>query len=386
MIFNGLGEPTYSNDSSPKGRFDQFAVGLSRGHNVSSVDSMNVRGPMKHRPQGDSTFWRTFAKSFMTRGKNIIEIGKNTVRMEAASVAALEDLLDQQFEKAVGLILACKGRIVISGIGKSAIIAQKIVATLNSTGTPAIFLHAADAIHGDLGMVQEHDIVMIVSKSGESPEIKMLLSFIKNFGNPLIGMVGNLQSVLARQSNIVLNTSVKEEACGNNLAPTNSTTVQMVMGDALAVTLMEMRGFDSEDFARFHPGGTLGKKLYLRVQDLYIHNEQPKVSAETALKEVIIEITSKRLGATAVTGDDGTLLGIITDGDLRRMLEKRGLPEGMKAKDIMTPSPRTVEAEALAIEALDLMRNHDITRLVVTNGRQYLGFIDLNNLIREGII
>jgi arabinose-5-phosphate isomerase len=322
----------------------------------------------------------------MTRPKNIIEIGKNTIRMEAASVAALEHLLDEQFESTVRLILACKGRIVISGIGKSAIIAQKIVATFNSTGTPAIFLHAADAIHGDLGMVQENDIVMIVSKSGESPEVKMLLSFIKSFGNPLIGMVGNLQSVLARQSNIVLNTSVKEEACGNNLAPTNSTTVQMVMGDALAVTLMEMRGFDSEDFARFHPGGTLGKKLYLRVQDLYIHNAQPKVSIETALKEVIIEITSNRLGATAVTDDQGALLGIITDGDLRRMLEQRGMPEGMTAKDIMTTGPKTVEADALAIEALDLMRNHDITRLVVTSGRQYLGFIDLNNLIREGII
>lgn len=306
--------------------------------------------------------------------------------MEAAAVAALEELLDSQFEKAVELIFACKGRLVVSGIGKSAIIAQKIVATFNSTGTPAIFLHAADAIHGDLGMVQEQDVVLIISKSGESPEVKMLLSFIRSFGNPLIGMVGNLQSVLARQSDLVLNTTVSQEACVNNLAPTSSTTTQMVMGDALAITLMEMRGFGSEDFARFHPGGTLGKKLYLRVQDLYIHNESPCVDVDTALREVIIEITSKRLGAAAVTDDEGGLLGIITDGDLRRMLEKNGMTEGVKAKDIMTIHPKTVEAEALAVEALDLMRTHDITRLVVTSGRQYLGFIDLNNLIREGII
>jgi arabinose-5-phosphate isomerase len=322
----------------------------------------------------------------MSPGKNIIEIGKNTIRKEAASVAALEDLLDDQFEKAAELIFASKGRVVVSGIGKSAIVAQKIVATLNSTGTPAVFLHAADAIHGDLGMIQEQDVVMLLSKSGESPEIKMLLSFIRGFGNPLIGVVGNLQSVLARQSDIVLNTSVSEEACLNNLAPTSSTTVQMVMGDALAIALMEMRGFGSEDFARFHPGGTLGKKLYLRVQDLYIHNEKPQVDSKTALREVIIEITSKRLGATAVTDEAGKLQGIITDGDLRRMLEKSGMTAGMTAADIMTTSPKTIEAEAFAVEALDLMRVNDITRLVVTNGLQYLGFIDLNNLIREGII
>jgi arabinose-5-phosphate isomerase len=322
----------------------------------------------------------------MSPGKNIIEIGKNTIRKEAASVAALEDLLDDQFEKAAELIFASKGRVVVSGIGKSAIVAQKIVATFNSTGTPAVFLHAADAIHGDLGMIQEQDVVMLLSKSGESPEIKMLLSFIRGFGNPLIGVVGNLQSVLARQSDIVLNAFVSEEACLNNLAPTSSTTVQMVMGDALAIALMEMRGFGSEDFARFHPGGTLGKKLYLRVQDLYIHNEKPRVDSKTALREVIIEITSKRLGATAVTDEAGKLQGIITDGDLRRMLEKSGMTAGMTAADIMTRSPKTIEAEAFAVEALDLMRVHDITRLVVTNGLQYLGFIDLNNLIREGII
>jgi len=268
----------------------------------------------------------------MSRGKNIIEIGKNTIRKEAASVAALEELLDEQFEKAAELIFASKGRVIVSGIGKSAIVAQKIVATLNSTGTAAAFLHAADAIHGDLGMVQEHDIVMLLSKSGESPEIKMLLSLVRGFGNPLIGMVGNLQSVLARQSDIVLNAYVAEEACLNNLAPTSSTTVQMVLGDALAITLMEMRGFGTEDFARFHPGGTLGKKLYLRVQDVYVHNEQPRVGSRTSLREVIIEITSKRLGATAVTDDDGKLLGIITDGDLRRMLEKERNTRGNNSR------------------------------------------------------
>ena len=322
----------------------------------------------------------------MNRDKNIIGIARDIVQKEAAAVAALEHLLDEQFEKAVALISACKGRVVVSGIGKSAIVAQKVVATLNSTGTPAVFLHAADAIHGDLGMVQDQDVVMILSKSGESPEIKVLLSLIRGFGNPLIGMVGNLQSDLARQSDIVLNTTVDKEACMNNLAPTSSTTVQMVMGDALAITLMEIRGFGSEDFARFHPGGTLGKKLYLRVQDVYVHNAKPRVTPDTALKEVIIEITSKRLGAAAVTDEKGLLLGIITDGDLRRMLEKEGIRAGLTAVDIMTASPKTVEAEALAVEALDLMRIHDITRLVVTSGPEYLGFIDLNNLIREGII
>src|SRR5579863_4750645 len=214
----------------------------------------------------------------MSAGKNIIGIARETVRKEAASVAALVDLLDEQFERAVELIYASKGRVIVSGIGKTAIVAQKIVATLNSTGTPAAFLHAADAIHGDLGMVQEHDVVMLLSKSGESPEIKVLLSLVRGFGNPLIGMVGNVQSVLARQSDIVLNTTVSKEACMNNLAPTSSTTVQMVMGDALAIALMEMRGFGTEDFARFHPGGTLGKRLYPRVQEVYKHNERPRVA------------------------------------------------------------------------------------------------------------
>jgi arabinose-5-phosphate isomerase len=322
----------------------------------------------------------------MSRVKNIIDIGRNTVRMEAAAVAALEGLLDEQFEKAAQMIFSGKGRLVVSGIGKSAIVGQKIVATMNSTGTPASFMHAADAIHGDLGMVQDEDIVLIVSKSGESPEVKMLLSFIRNFGNPLIGMVGNMQSILASQANIVLNTTISQEACLNNLAPTSSTTVQMVMGDALAVTLMEMRGFSNEDFARFHPGGTLGKKLYLRVEDLYIRNEKPRVDAEASLRTVIMEITSKRLGATAVVDEQDALLGIITDGDLRRMLEKSTMPDGLKATAIMTAKPKTIAADALAVEALDLMRTHDITQLVVTSDKKYLGFIHLHDLIREGII
>jgi arabinose-5-phosphate isomerase len=322
----------------------------------------------------------------MSRVKNIIDIGRNTIRMEAAAVAALEGLLDDQFEQAAQMIFSGKGRLVISGIGKSAIVSQKIVATLNSTGTPAVFLHAADAIHGDLGIVQDEDIVLIVSKSGESPEVKILLSLIRNFGNPLIGMVGNLQSILASQADLVLNTTVSQEACLNNLAPTSSTTVQMVMGDALAVTLMEMRGFSTENFARLHPGGTLGKKLYLRVEDLYMRNERPRVGADASLRNVIMEISSKRLGATAVVDDAGSLLGIITDGDLRRMLEKGDMSNELKAAAIMTARPKTIAADALAVEALDLMRTHDITQLVVTGGNKYLGFIHLHDLVREGII
>ena len=309
-----------------------------------------------------------------------------TIRLEADSVSHLQHFIDDRFVQAVETIAASKGRLVISGIGKSAIVAQKIVATMNSTGTPSIFMHAADAIHGDLGMVLEEDIVMIVSKSGESPEIKVLLPLVKNFGNTLIGMVGNEQSILAKQSDIFLNTTVSKEACPNNLAPTSSTTAQMVMGDALAVSLMHIHGFNSDDFAKYHPGGSLGKKLYLRVQDLYLHNEKPRVKPDASLKEVIMEMTSKRLGATAVTDEQNGLLGIITDGDLRRMLEKNVIPVTIQAKDIMTNSPRTIEAEALAVEALDLLRKHDITQLVVVNGNQYAGFIHLHDLVREGII
>ncbi len=308
------------------------------------------------------------------------------ITKEAAAIAGLEVFINDQFVEAVEAIAACKGRLVISGVGKSAIIAQKITATLNSTGTPAAFMHAGDAIHGDLGMVGEYDMVMLISKSGESPEIKMLLPLLSRGGNTLIGMVGNDQSLLAKKADIFLNTSVPEEACTHNLAPTSSTTAQMVMGDALAITLMEMRGFSADDFARVHPGGTLGKKLYLRVSDLYLHNAKPQVGPDALLKEVIMEMTSKRLGATAVTGTKEKLLGIITDGDLRRMLEKNANTSIVTAKEIMTPKPTTVSKNALAVEALELLRSKDISQLLVMDEDQYAGFIHIHDLVREGII
>jgi arabinose-5-phosphate isomerase len=308
------------------------------------------------------------------------------VNLEAAAIAALEPMMNADFEKTVQEILNSKGRLVVSGIGKSAIIAQKIVATLNSTGTPAIFLHAADAIHGDLGMVQQDDIVMIISKSGESPEIKVLVPLIRNFGNTLIAMVGNLNSTLAKGANIILNTTVNQEACPNNLAPTSSTTAQLVMGDAIAVALMEMKGFSSDDFAKFHPGGMLGKKLYLRVQDMFPSNERPFVQANANLKSIIVSISKGRLGITAVIDENDKLLGVVTDGDLRRMLEKQLSFDDVKAIDIMTKGPKTIEPGELAVTALDEMRTHDITQLVVMKDNQYLGIIHLHDLIREGLI
>jgi len=309
-----------------------------------------------------------------------------TIRLEAEAIDALQHMVDENFEKATHALMNMKGRLVISGIGKSAIIALKIVATLNSTGTPAIFLHAADAIHGDLGMIQQEDVVMIISKSGESPEIKVLVPLVKNFGNILIAMVGSTESYLARQSDILLNTTVSQEACPNNLAPTSSTTAQLVMGDALAMVLMELKGFGSDDFARFHPGGTLGKKLYLHVSDLYINNEKPKVSATASLKGVIVEISKKRLGTTAVVDEQEQLLGIITDGDLRRMLEKNVSLNSVTASEIMTQNPKTIAADALAVEALDMLRQYDITQLAVVDNTKYIGIIHLHDLIREGLI
>lgn len=314
------------------------------------------------------------------------EVAERTIAMEANALNGLSALLTEDFNTICSIILKAKGRLIVSGIGKSAVIAQKIVATLNSTGTPAMFLHAADAIHGDLGMILNFDVVMIISKSGESPEIKVLAQLIKSFGNPLVGMVGNTDSYLARQSDYVLNTTVSQEACPNNLAPTSSTTAQMVMGDALAVALMELRGFKSSDFAKFHPGGSLGKKLYLRVADLYLHNEQPKVAASASLKEVIVEISKKRLGATAVVNEQCELLGIITDGDLRRMLEKNNLIDEVSATQIMTVNPKTIDAEALAIDAMEMMRKNNISQLAVVNNKQYLGMIHLHDLIKEGLI
>lgn len=317
---------------------------------------------------------------------SIKQVATRVIRSEAESIAGLASFINDDFEKAVRLIAESKGRIVVSGIGKSAVIAQKIVATFNSTGTPSIFMHAADAIHGDLGMVQQEDVVIIISKSGESPEIKVLVPLIRNFGNPLIGIVGNLESYLAKNVTVILNTTVEQEACPNNLAPTTSTTAQLVMGDALAVCLMELKGFQSDDFAKFHPGGMLGKKLYLRVADLYAGNEKPKVLADQSLTEVIVEMTAKRLGITAVVDAGNTLLGIITDGDLRRMLEKNVAIDKVKAGDIMTINPKTIGPEELAVDALDLLRKKEISQLAVVDGGKYLGVVHLHDLIREGLI
>ena len=317
---------------------------------------------------------------------SIKKVALKTIELEAESIAGLAAFITDDFEKAVRAIASSKGRVVVSGIGKSAVIAQKIVATFNSTGTPSIFMHAADAIHGDLGIVQQDDVVIIISKSGESPEIKVLVPLIRNFGNVLIGMVGSIESYLAKNATIILNTTVEQEACPNNLAPTTSTTAQLVMGDALAVCLMELKGFQSDDFAKFHPGGMLGKKLYLRVVDLYADNEKPKVLSAQSLKEVIVEMTAKRLGITAVVDSDNNLLGIITDGDLRRMLEKTVAIDKVKAGDIMTVNPQTIAPNELAVEALDLLRKKEISQLAVTEGGKYLGIIHLHDLIREGLI
>ncbi|MBK8710637.1 MAG: KpsF/GutQ family sugar-phosphate isomerase [Niastella sp.] len=316
----------------------------------------------------------------------IISNAIKTIDIEAKSVSGLAAYINEDFAKAVQAIAGCKGRLVISGVGKSAIIAQKIVATLNSTGTPSLFLHAADAIHGDLGMVQQDDIVLLISKSGDTPEIKVLTPLVKNFGNILIGLVGNMQSYLAQQSDIVINCTVEKEACPNNLAPTTSTTVQMVMGDALAICLMENKGFAPKDFARFHPGGALGKKLYLRVGNLVQPHERPWVQPGTAVKKAIIEITEKRLGAAAVINDAEEVIGIITDGDIRRMLEKYESIASLEANDIMGKNPKTIDVDELAAEALEMMRKNNISQLLATRKGKYAGIIHLHDLIREGII
>jgi len=317
---------------------------------------------------------------------NIAATALRTIQLEAQSISGLAPFINETFEKAIATIHASKGRLVISGIGKSAIVAQKIVATLNSTGTPALFMHAADAIHGDLGMVQDEDVVMIISKSGESPEIKVLVPLIRNFGNALIGMVGNRESFLAKESDILLDTTVEQEACPNNLAPTSSTTAQMVMGDVIAVCLMELNGFNGRDFAKYHPGGNLGKRLYLRVGDLSKANEVPQVAINASLKEVIVEITQKRLGLTAVLTQEGQLQGIITDGDLRRMLEKSSSIDQITAADILSPNPKTITPDTLAVEALELMRKNDISALLVVEDQRYLGVLHLHDLVREGIV
>jgi len=317
---------------------------------------------------------------------DIILLAKKTIKQQAEAISGIANFIDQDFTKAVELIKNCKSRLVVSGIGKSAIIAQKIVATLNSTGTPSLFMHAADAIHGDIGMIQQNDVVMIISKSGDSPEIKVLVPIVKNFGNTIIGMVGQTQSYLALQADIILNTTVAQEACPNNLAPTTSTTAQMVMGDALAISLMNEKGFSSDEFAKFHPGGTLGKKLYLKVLDLCLQNEKPKVYTNAFLKDVILQISKNRLGATAVLNKDETLAGVITDGDLRRMLEKNILLHEVQAEGIMTKNPKTVSSSQLAVDALDVMRKNNINQLLVIDEGKYAGIIHLHDLVREGII
>ena len=317
---------------------------------------------------------------------SIIASALRSIRIQSSSISGLAAFINTDFEKAVNLVAASKGRLVISGIGKSAIVAQKIVATMNSTGTPSLFMHAADAIHGDLGMVQPDDVVMVISKSGDSPEIKVLAPLVKSFGNKLIGMVGNMQSYLALQSDVVLNTTVEQEACPNNLAPTTSTTAQMVMGDAMAVCLMETNEFKTSDFAKYHPGGALGKKLYLRVAELVKPHENPSIKSGASIKEAIVEITKKRLGAAVVLNDHEEVLGIITDGDLRRMLEKYDSFTALTADSIMSSNPKTIQTESLAMEALDLMRKHNINQLVAMNQGKYAGILHLQDLVREGII
>lgn len=321
----------------------------------------------------------------MSNHKAILATAKKTIKTESDAIAHLSTLLDEQFAHAVNCIYESLGRVVITGIGKSAIIASKIVATLNSTGTPAIFMHAADAIHGDLGTIQKNDVVICISKSGNTPEIKMLVPLIKQGKNRLIGMCGNLDSFLAENADFVLNTFVQKEACPNNLAPTTSTTAQLVMGDALAICLLELRGFSSQDFAKYHPGGTLGKKLYLRVSDIASNNLKPQVGADADVKQVIIEISEKMLGATAVLNND-KIVGIVTDGDIRRMLNKYENINGLKAKDIMTTNPKTIGADVLAIKALKEMRSNSVSQLLAVNGEEYVGVVHLHNLINEGIL
>lgn len=321
----------------------------------------------------------------MNDTKAILDLAKKTIEIESEAIHNLGSFLNDDFAKAVSCIITSKGRVVISGIGKSAIIASKIVATLNSTGTPAIFMHAADAIHGDLGTVQENDVVICISKSGNTPEIKMLVPLIKRGKNMLIAMTGNMDSFLAQQSDFVLNTFVDKEACPNNLAPTTSTTAQMVMGDALAICLLELKGFSRTDFAKYHPGGALGKRLYLRVGDIVATNQKPQVSPDTDIKKVIVEISEKMLGVTAVIEND-EIVGVVTDGDIRRMLNKYDSINGLTARDIMSLNPKTIETEVLAIKALKTMQEKGISQLLAVDGKNYEGIVHLHNLINEGII
>ncbi len=316
---------------------------------------------------------------------SILDTAKKTIQIESDAITHLSELLTDDFANAVELIYNSKGRVIITGIGKSAIIANKIVATLNSTGTPAVFMHAADAIHGDLGLILEDDVVICISKSGNTPEIKVLVTLIKNAKNKMIAITGNIKSFLGQQADYILNTYVTQEACPNNLAPTTSTTAQLVMGDALAVCLLELRGFSSTDFAKYHPGGALGKRLYLRVSDLSSVNEKPQVQLDTNVKQVIVEISEKRLGVTAVVENE-KIVGIITDGDLRRMLTKSDAFIHLTAKDIMSLNPKRIDEDAMAVDAMELMETNEISQLLVENNGKYAGVVHIHDLIKEGII
>lgn len=321
----------------------------------------------------------------MINKDTILATAQKTILSESESIAKLVDFLDDHFVKTVEIINNSTGRLVVTGIGKSAIIAQKIVATLNSTGTPSLFLHASEAIHGDLGMVQPGDVVICISKSGNSPEIKVLVPLLKRFGNKLIAITGNITSFLGKEADYVLNTYVENEACPNNLAPTNSTTAQLVMGDALAVCLMEMKNFTAEDFAKYHPGGALGKKLLLRVGDMLDTTHRPVVSPDSTIKNAIVEISEKRLGVTAVVENE-KVIGIITDGDIRRMLNKTENISGLTAKDIMTVNPKTIKSTALVSEALNILEDFSITQLVVVDNGDYKGVLHLHDILKEGIV
>jgi arabinose-5-phosphate isomerase len=326
-----------------------------------------------------------FNHSVLITKENILASAKKTILSESEAIAKLTDFLDENFIEATQHIFHSTGRLVVTGIGKSAIIAQKMVATFNSTGTPSLFLHASEAIHGDLGMVQKEDVIICISKSGNSPEIKVLVPLLKRFGNTLIAITGNMNSFLAKGSDFVLNTTVEAEACPNNLAPTNSTTAQLVMGDAIAVCLMEMRNFKAEDFAIYHPGGALGKKLLLRVKDMLENSLKPMVGPDASIKKVIFEISEKRLGVTAVV-EDNKVIGIITDGDIRRMLNDRDTFTDLTAKDIMTKNPKVTSADAMVVDAFNIMEDFSITQLVVVDNMEYKGVLHLHDILKEGIV
>jgi len=317
--------------------------------------------------------------------ENILILAKKTILSESESIAKLIDFIDFNFVEATQILFQSKGRLIVTGIGKSAIIAQKMVATFNSTGTPSLFLHASEAIHGDLGMVQPDDIVLCISKSGNSPEIKILVPLLKRFGNTLIAMTGNISSFLAKESQFVLNTTVDAESCPHNLAPTNSTTAQLVMGDALAMCLMNLRNFSREDFAKYHPGGSLGKKLLLQVKDMLENSLKPMVTPDAPIKKVILEISEKRLGATAVVEND-KVIGVITDGDIRRMLNENDTFTHLTAKDIMTKTPKMIQSTTMVVQALNILEDFSITQLIVVDHEQYKGIIHLHDILKEGIV